>query len=134
MSFWSCAVNAFRPRRLGRDVDEELRSHFEEALASGRDPAEIKQSFGSLVRHGELSRDTKVVALLDADHKRGPLPELSASLLTDSCLDQCARRASVVPEPVWALVNPESRRPFPTEPRTSSTTITKLEKKLNCVE
>jgi predicted permease len=66
MSFWSRALNVFRPGRLNREIDEELRSHFEEAIASGRDPAEVRRSFGPPVAHRERSRDARLLAPLDS--------------------------------------------------------------------
>jgi hypothetical protein len=39
MSLWSRIVNVVRGDRLSRDIDEELRSHQEEAIEQGRDPA-----------------------------------------------------------------------------------------------
>ncbi len=66
MSLWSRVFNALCPNRLSHEIDEELRSHLEEAVASGRDPAEVRQSFGSPLRHHEHSRDTKLFAPLDS--------------------------------------------------------------------
>ena len=38
MSLWSRISNAVHGERLNREIDEELQSHIEEAIASGRDP------------------------------------------------------------------------------------------------
>ncbi len=38
MSLWSRISNAVRGERLNREIEEELQSHIEEAIASGRDP------------------------------------------------------------------------------------------------
>ena len=38
MSLWSRISNALRGERLNREIEEELQSHIEEAIASGRDP------------------------------------------------------------------------------------------------
>jgi predicted permease len=51
---------------LNREIEEELRSHIEEGIAQGRDPAEARRAFGSVLRHGEESRDIRVVAWLDS--------------------------------------------------------------------
>ena len=47
MSLWSRISNAVRGERLNREIEEELQSHIEEAIASGRDPREAHRAFGS---------------------------------------------------------------------------------------
>ena len=47
MSLWSRISNAVHGERLNREIDEELQSHIEEAIASGRDPREARRAFGS---------------------------------------------------------------------------------------
>jgi predicted permease len=66
MSLWSRIVNAFRPERVDREIEEELQSHIDEAAAADRDPGEIRAVFGSALRHREASRDVRVVAWLDS--------------------------------------------------------------------
>jgi predicted permease len=66
MSLWSRIVNTFRGDRLSWEIDDELASHIEEAIQDGRDPAEIRRSFGPLLRHHEESRDFKIVPWLDS--------------------------------------------------------------------
>jgi len=66
MSLWSRIVNVFRGDRLSREIDEELQSHVEEAIAQGRDPAEARRAFGSALRLREESRDVRLVAWLDS--------------------------------------------------------------------
>ncbi len=66
MSLWSRIANVIRGDRLSRDIDEELESHIEEAILQGRDPAEARRAFGSLLRHREESCDIRLVACLDA--------------------------------------------------------------------
>jgi len=44
MSFWSRFANVFRGERLSREIDEELRSHLEEAIENSRDPAEARRA------------------------------------------------------------------------------------------
>jgi putative ABC transport system permease protein len=65
MSLWSRCANVFRGDRLDRDIDEELQSHIEEAIAEGRDPEEARRAFGSTLRVREDSRDVKVAVWLD---------------------------------------------------------------------
>src|SRR5579862_3535948 len=66
MSLWSRISNVFRSNRLNRELDAELQSHIEEAIADGRDPAEVRRAFGSSLRHREESRDAKLLPWLDA--------------------------------------------------------------------
>jgi predicted permease len=65
MSMWSRVRNVFRPG-VTDDVDEELRLHLEEAIASGRDPDEVRRALGSTLRLREESRDARVIVWLDA--------------------------------------------------------------------
>ena len=66
MSFWSRIANVFRGDRLSREIDEELQSHIEEAVAQGRNPAEACRALGSALRLREESRDVRLVAWLDS--------------------------------------------------------------------
>jgi putative ABC transport system permease protein len=66
MSLWSRIGNVFRGERLSREIDEELESHIEEAVEQGLDPLEARRALGSMLRHGEESRDTRLVAWLDS--------------------------------------------------------------------
>jgi len=66
MSLWSRIAHLLRPDRLSRELDEELESHIQEAIASGRAPVEARLAFGSLLRQREASRDVKLVAWLDS--------------------------------------------------------------------
>ena len=66
MSLWSRIANTLRGERLSREIDEEQRLHIEEAVAEGRDPAEARRAFGSLLRQGEESRDIRLVAWLES--------------------------------------------------------------------
>jgi predicted permease len=66
MSVWLRITNLFRAGRLTREIDEELNSHIEEAIKSGRSPEEAQRAFGSLLRHREESRDIKLLAWLDS--------------------------------------------------------------------
>jgi hypothetical protein len=62
MSLWTRVANVFRGERVNREIDEELKAHVEEALASGRDAAEARRALGSPLRHREESRDARLVA------------------------------------------------------------------------
>lgn len=66
MSFFNRIVNVFRPRSVHSDIEEELQSHFEDAAAEGRDPAEARRAFGSRVRTHEAMRDEVVAPWLDS--------------------------------------------------------------------
>ena len=46
MSLWLRLTNVFRGDGLNRDIDEEVQSHIVEAVEHGRDPAEVRRSFG----------------------------------------------------------------------------------------
>ncbi len=66
MSMWSRIANALRGDRLINEIDEELESHIEEAIAQGRDPDEARRAFGSPLRRREESCDIRLMAWLDA--------------------------------------------------------------------
>jgi hypothetical protein len=66
MPFWSRIANVFRGDSLSREIDEELNTHIEEAIGQGRDPAEVRKTFGSSLRQREASRDIKVANWLDS--------------------------------------------------------------------
>jgi len=66
MSILSRIANVLRPDRLNREIDEELQSHLEEAIAQGRDPGEARRAFGSALRLREESRDVRLVAWLES--------------------------------------------------------------------
>ena len=64
MSVWSRVANALRGERLNREIEEELQSHMEEAIASGRDPGEARRTFGSILRQREASHSIRSAAWL----------------------------------------------------------------------
>jgi putative ABC transport system permease protein len=66
MSFWSRLGNVFRAGRVSDDIDEELASHIEEAVARGRDPQEVRRVFGPALRHREHSLDLRLAGWLNA--------------------------------------------------------------------
>jgi hypothetical protein len=66
MSLWSRIANVFRGDHLSREIDEEIQSHIEEAVEQGRDPAEARRAFGSVLLRREESRDIRLVAWLDS--------------------------------------------------------------------
>jgi len=74
MSLWSRIANAVRGERLNREIEEELQSHIEEAIASGRDPSEAQRAFGSALRAQEASHSIRATGWLEslfADAKFG---------------------------------------------------------------
>ncbi len=74
MSLWSRISNAVRGERLNREIEEELQSHLEEAIASGRDPDEARRTFGSILRQREESHSIRAAGWLEsllADTKFG---------------------------------------------------------------
>jgi predicted permease len=66
MSGWSRITNVFRSSRVDRDIDEELQSHFDEALADGRHPGEVSRAFGSRLRTSEAAREALIAPWLDS--------------------------------------------------------------------
>ena len=66
MSMWSRVMNALRGDRLNREIDEELQSHIEEAVASGRNPDEARRTFGSILRQREASHSIRVSGWLES--------------------------------------------------------------------
>jgi putative ABC transport system permease protein len=67
MSLWTRIRNALRGgNHLNGEIDEELESHLDEAIAEGRDPVEVRQAFGSPLRVRETTRDVKLIAWLDS--------------------------------------------------------------------
>lgn len=66
MSLWSRISNTLRPDRLNSELDEELRSHLEEAVENGRDPGEARRALGPTIALREQSRDFRLLPALDA--------------------------------------------------------------------
>ncbi|MBS1801881.1 MAG: ABC transporter permease [Acidobacteria bacterium] len=66
MSVWSRISNAIRGERLNREIDEELQSHIEEAVAAGRDPREANRAFGSVMRARETSHSIRTAKWLES--------------------------------------------------------------------
>jgi predicted permease len=66
MSLWSRISNALRGERLNREIDEELQSHIEEAIASGRDPKEARRAFGSALHAREASHSIRAAGWLES--------------------------------------------------------------------
>src|ERR1700759_2070407 len=64
MSLWSRIWKAVRGERLNREIEEELQSHIEEAIASGRDPREAPRAFGSALRAREVSHSVRAAEWL----------------------------------------------------------------------
>jgi predicted permease len=66
MSVWSRISNAVRGQRLNREIEEELQSHIDEAIASGRDPKEAHRAFGSALRAHEASHSIRAAGWLES--------------------------------------------------------------------
>jgi predicted permease len=66
MSLWSRISNALHRERLNREIEEELQSHIEEAIAAGRDPEEARRRFGSILRQREASHGIRVAGWLES--------------------------------------------------------------------
>ena len=66
MSLWSRISNAVFGERLNREIDEELQSHIDEAIASGRDPKEARNAFGCTLHAREASHSIRVVGWLES--------------------------------------------------------------------
>ncbi len=66
MSLWSRISNAVFGERLNREIDEELQSHIEEAIASGRDPGDARRAFGSALRAREASHGIRAAGWLES--------------------------------------------------------------------
>ena len=64
MSLWSRISNGVRGERLNREIEEELQSHIEEAIASGRDPGEAHRAFGSALHAREASHSIRAAGWL----------------------------------------------------------------------
>ena len=66
MSLWSRISNAVHGERLNREIDEELQSHIEEAIASGRDPKEARRAFGCALHAREASHSIRALGWLES--------------------------------------------------------------------
>jgi putative ABC transport system permease protein len=66
MSLWSRVLNAFRPERVNREIDEELAAHLEDAQADGLDAGEARRALGSPLKHRDNTHDARVVMWLDS--------------------------------------------------------------------
>jgi predicted permease len=66
MSLWSRISNAVFGERLNREIEEELQSHIDEAIASGRDPKEAHRAFGSAMRAREASYSIRAAGWLES--------------------------------------------------------------------
>jgi predicted permease len=66
MSLWSRISNALHGERVNREIEEELLSHIEEAIASGRDANEAQRAFGSTLHVCEASHSIRVAGWLES--------------------------------------------------------------------
>jgi predicted permease len=51
---------------VSRELDEEFAAHIQQAIEEGRDPAEARKAFGSVLRHREASLDIRLLGWLDS--------------------------------------------------------------------
>ena len=66
MSLWSRISNAVRGERLNGEIEEELQSHIQEAIASGRDAREALRAFGPTLRAREASHSIRAAEWLES--------------------------------------------------------------------
>src|SRR5262249_41774447 len=67
MSIWSRIANTLRRGdRLNSEIDEELQSHLQEAIESGRDPAEAHRALGNTLRFREQALNFRILPWLDS--------------------------------------------------------------------
>lgn len=66
MSWLGRFRNQFRRERVASDLDEELSSHMDEAMAQGRSAEEARRALGGALLHRERSRDIRLLPGLDA--------------------------------------------------------------------
>ncbi len=66
MSLWSRISNAVHGERLNREIEEELQSHVEEAIAAGREPREVHRAFGSALHAREASHTIRAAGWLES--------------------------------------------------------------------
>ncbi len=66
MSWIGRIRNQFRRTGISNDLDEELASHIEEAIAQGRTAEEARRAFGGALLNRERSRDIRLLPGLDA--------------------------------------------------------------------
>ncbi len=51
---------------MNHELDNEMEAHIAEAVERGRDESEARRAFGSMLRHREESRDSRVIGWLDS--------------------------------------------------------------------
>src|SRR5947207_1888618 len=66
MSIFTRIANILHSDRLTGEIEEELQSHIAEAIEQGRDPAEARRAFGSVLRQREKSVDIRLGTWLDS--------------------------------------------------------------------
>ena len=66
MSWMRRFGNVFRQNRIDREIDEELASHFEDAVEQGCSEDEARRALGSPLRYREQSRDIKLLPWLES--------------------------------------------------------------------
>ena len=58
MALWRRVTNLFRIKQLNDEIDEELQSHLDEAVAQGRHPDEARRAFGSSNTGSRINGDS----------------------------------------------------------------------------
>jgi predicted permease len=66
MSLWSRISNAFHGERLNSEIEEEMQSHIDEAIAAGHDPREARRAFGSPLRVRDASHRVRAAEWLES--------------------------------------------------------------------
>jgi predicted permease len=66
MSLLTRIANVVRADRLNREIDEELESHIQEAIDTGRDPDEVRRTFGPMLRQREAGHRVRVAGWLES--------------------------------------------------------------------
>jgi len=66
MSAWTRVRNVFRAETVNGEIDAELRSHLDEAVAAGRDLNEARRAMGRVLRAREESHEARVVGWMDS--------------------------------------------------------------------
>lgn len=65
MRLWIKIRNVFRRDALNAELEEEMRLHLEEAVASGRDAMEARRAFGNFINTREAAQSVKLAVWLD---------------------------------------------------------------------
>src|ERR1700747_2063451 len=66
MSIWSRIANTLRGDGVTREIDKELQSHLQDAIESGRDPAEARRAIGNALSLREQVREFRILPWFDS--------------------------------------------------------------------